>query len=139
MMVYTDKIILSTKGFCDIIDITEEVEKILDKSGIKEGIATVFVVGSTAGITTIEAEPNLIKDFQELLEKLAPQDKKYHHGDTWGDDNGFSHLRASLIGPSISVPISNGKMTLGTWQQVVLCDFDNRPREREIIVKIIGE
>lgn len=138
-MIYTDKITLATKGFCDIIDITEEVERIVKKSKIKDGLVNVFVKGSTASITTIEYEPNLIKDFQELIEKLIPQNKSYYHNSTWNEGNGFSHLRASLIGPSLSLPISNGKMTLGTWQQIVFCEFDNRARKREVIVQIVGE
>ncbi len=138
-MVYRGKFNLSTKGFTDIIDITAQVEEILAKSKIKEGIAMVSVLGSTAGVITIEYEPNLIKDFQEFLERLIPKDKKYHHGATWGDDNGFSHLRASLLGPSLAVSVEAGKLILGQWQQIALCDFDNRPRERKIIVRIIGE
>lgn len=138
-MVYEDKISLLTKGFCDIIDITAKVEEILNKSKIKEGIITIFVVGSTAALTTIEYEPNLLKDFQELMEGLASQNKKYHHDNAWQDNNGFSHLRASLIGPSISIPVSNGKLPLGRWQQIILCEFDNRARDRNIVVKIIGK
>lgn len=138
-MIYRAEFNLRTKGFADIIDITGQVSDILTESKIKEGIAVIFVQGSTAGITAIEYEPNLIKDFQEFLEKVIPRDKNYHHGATWGDDNGFSHLRASLIGPSLAVPLENGKMILGAWQQIVLCDFDNRSRQRRIIVKIIGE
>lgn len=138
-MIFTDKITLSTKGFCDIIDITEQVKEIIRKSKIKDGLINVFVKGSTAGITTIEAEPNLIKDFQELIEKLVTQNKSYYHDSTWGEANAFSHLRASLIGASLSVPISDGELDLGTWQQIVFCDFDNRSRKREIIVKVIGE
>jgi len=138
-MVYQKEFNLSTKGFCDIIDITSQVNDILLESKVEQGIIVVFVTGSTAGITTIEYEPNLIKDFQEFIEKLIPRDKKYHHDNTLGDDNGFSHLRASLLGPCLSVPINNGKVVLGTWQQIALCDFDNRQRERKIIVKIIGE
>lgn len=152
-MVYQKEINVSTKGFCDVIDITTFVSDIVSDSKAQEGIVVVFTISSTSAITTIEHEPNLLKDFEELMERLAPQDKKYHHGATWGDppardlsaaigghgDNGFSHLRASLIGPSVAVPISKGKMTLGTWEQVVFCDFDNRSRERKIIVKIVGE
>ena len=138
-MVYQEEFNLSTKGLADIIDITGRVREILDKSKIKEGVVVVFCKGSTAALTTIEYEPNLVKDFQEFLEKIIPRAKRYHHGATWGDDNGFSHLRASLIGPSLCVPVEKGKMILGTWQQIVFCDFDNRPREREVIVKIIGE
>lgn len=137
-MVHQDEFNLSTKGFSDIIDITSQAEEVLNESKIKQGIVLVFVQGSTAGITTIEYEPNLVKDFQEFIEKLIPQNKKYHHDATWGDDNGFSHLRASLIGPSMALSVENGKLVLGTWQQIVLCDFDNRPRQRKIIVKIIG-
>ncbi|MFN3301644.1 MAG: secondary thiamine-phosphate synthase enzyme YjbQ [Patescibacteria group bacterium] len=140
MSIFTDKITLSTiKGFCEVIDITDLLNKIIKKSKIKDGILVVSVIGSTAGLTTIEAEPNLIRDFQELLKKLIPEDKRYHHDNTWGEANGFSHLRASLIGPSLSLSVSDGKLDLGNWQQIVFCDFDNRARRREIIVKIIGE
>jgi len=139
MIIYQSEFILSTKGFNDVINITDQIEKALNKSKTKQGICLVFVKGSTAGITAIEYEPNLIKDWQEFIEKLIPQNKKYHHDATWGDDNGFSHIRASLIGPSISLPIDNNKLALGTWQQIVVCDFDNRARQRKIIIKIIGE
>lgn len=138
-MIYTDKITFFTKGFCDIINTTEEVDGIVKKSKIKEGLVNVFVKGSTAAMTIIEYEPNLVRDFQELTEKLVPQNKPYHHNQTWGDDNGFSHLRSSLFSASLSVPITQGQLELGTWQQIVLCDFDNQPRERKVIVKIIGE
>jgi len=133
-MTYTDKIILSTRGFYDIINITGEVEKIVKKSKIKEGLVNVFVKGSTAAITTIEYEPNLVRDMKELIEKLIPQNKSYHH-----IGNGFSHLRASLFSASLSIPLTKGKLELGTWQQIVLVDFDNRARQREVMVKIIGE
>ena len=139
MMIYQNEFSLSTKGFNDVIDITPQVEEIVKKSKIKQGICLAFVQGSTAGITTIEYEPNLVKDWQEFIEELIPQNKKYYHDQTWGDDNGFSHLRASLIGPSVSLSVDKGKLVLGTWQQIVVCDFDNRPRQRKIIVKIIGE
>ncbi|MDA2935940.1 secondary thiamine-phosphate synthase enzyme YjbQ [Patescibacteria group bacterium AH-259-L05] len=138
-MTYQEEISVSTKGFCDVVDITDRVSDIVSDSKIKEGIVVVFSTSSTSAITTIEHEPNLVKDFEELLEKIIPKNKQYHHGATWGDDNGFSHLRASLIGPSLAVPISKGKMTLGTWENVVLCDFDNRSRERTLIVKVVGE
>ncbi len=130
---------VSTKGFCDIIDITSRVEEAVRKSGVKEGICIISSPGSTVGITTIENEPHLLKDFKELMEKLVPSDKKYHHDDVWGEANGFSHLRSSLIKPFLTVPVENGKLVLGTWQQIVFIDFDNRPREREILVKIIGK
>lgn len=137
-MTFSKSFNIKTKGFCDIINITHEVQNIIDESGIKDGLACVFVQGSTCGITQIEYEPNLVKDFQELMEKLVPQEQQTHHGSTWGDDNGFSHLRASLIGPSLCVPIENNKMVLGTWQQIVVCDFDNKSREREVAVQIIS-
>ncbi len=138
-MTYQDKIKLSTKGFCDLINITDKVKRIVSESSIKDGLVLVFVTGSTAGITTIEYESNLVKDFQEFIKKLIPKEKDYHHNETWGDGNGFSHLRASLLGPSITVSVEKGVPKLGTWQQIVLCDFDNRSRDREIIVKVIGE
>lgn len=145
-MIYTDKITLSTKGFCDIINITEEVQEIVRKSKIKDGLVNIFVKGSTAAVTTMEYEPNLVKDMEELVEKLVPENKSYHHNKTWGDPlvggqlgNAFSHLRASLFSASLMIPLSHGQLELGNWQQIVLIDFDNRPRQREVIVKIIGE
>lgn len=130
---------IQTKGFCDVIDVTFKVQNFVRKSQIKNGLVCVFISGSTAGVTTIEYEPNLVKDFQEAMERLVPQNKKYHHRKTWGDDNGFSHIRASLLGPSLAVPLKDGKLYLGTWQQIVVCDFDNRERQREVIVEIIGD
>jgi secondary thiamine-phosphate synthase enzyme len=130
---------ISTKGFCDIIDITSRVEEAVEKSGIEDGICIVSCPGSTIGITTIENEPELLKDFKELMEKLVPSDKRYHHDSVWGEANGFSHLRSSLIKPFLTVPVENGKLVLGTWEQIVFVDFDNRPREREILVKVIGK
>jgi len=100
---------------------------------------TVFVSGSTAALTTIEFESGLVQDLKEFVEKLTPSDRRYHHDDRWGDDNGFSHLRAALFGPSLAIPIENGQPVLGTWQQIVLLDFDNRPRTREIMVQLMGE
>ena len=139
MLVYSDKINLSTKGFCDIVDITDYVNEIVERSKIKNGLVNVFVNGSTAAITIIEYEPNLVKDMKELIEKIVPQNKSYHHNQTWGDDNGFSHLRAALFSPSLTIQLTNSRLELGTWQQVVLCDFDNKQRKREVIVKVIGE
>jgi secondary thiamine-phosphate synthase enzyme len=130
---------ISTKGFCDIIDITSRVEEAVEKSGVEDGICIVSCPGSTIGITTIENEPQLLKDFKELMEKLVPSDKRYHHDSVWGEANGFSHLRSSLIKPFLTVPVENGKLVLGTWEQIVFVDFDNRPREREILVKVIGK
>ena len=138
-MTYQKEFNLSTKGLTEIIDLTSKVTDILLESKIQNGVVIIFITGSTAGITTLEYEPNLVKDFQEFIERLIHRNKKYHHNTTWGDDNGFSHLRASFLGPCLSIPVSKGKMTLGTWQQIILCDFDNRSRKRQVIVKIIGE
>lgn len=138
-MAYQETFTISAKGFCDVHDVTGQVEAVVRASKIKEGIVVVFVAGSTAGVTTIEYEPHLIKDLQELMEQWIPADKEYYHGKAWGDDNGFSHLRAALLGPSVAVPVSGGKLTLGTWQQIVVIDFDNRVREREVVVKVVGD
>lgn len=139
MKIINETIKVSTKGNPDLVDITSRIEKILSGSKLKKGIMTVFVVGSTAAVTTFEYEPGLTKDIRDLFEKLIPSDKHYAHDETWGDANGFSHLRAALQGPSLTIPFDGGKLLLGTWQQVVLADFDNRPRQREIIIQIIGE
>jgi secondary thiamine-phosphate synthase enzyme len=128
-----------TAGFCDIVDITAKINEHIEHGKIRHGSINVFVSGSTAALTTIEHEPGLVQDLKELVEKLIPSNRRYHHDDRWGDDNGFSHLRASLFGPSVSIPIENGRPLLGTWQQVILLDFDNRPRTREIVVQLIGE
>jgi len=128
-----------TSGFCDIIDITAQVRNEIEKEEIRAGLATVFVSGSTAALTTIEFESGLVQDLKEFVEKFIPSDRRYHHDDRWGDDNGFSHLRAALFGPSLAIPIENGRPVLGTWQQIVLLDFDNRPRTREIMVQLMGE
>jgi secondary thiamine-phosphate synthase enzyme len=139
MKVITDKITVSTKGFNDIIDITDQVQGIVKKYQVKNGNITIFVSGSTAGVTTIEYEPGLLKDLPEAFERIAPMDKRYHHDSRWGDDNGYAHVRASILGASLTVPFSDGKLLVGTWQQIVLVDFDNRPRTRNIVVQIIGE
>ncbi len=131
------RFVVSTKGNNDIIDITDQVSDLVKKSGIKDGFVLISCPGSTVGLTTIEAEPNLIKDFKEFLEKLVPSDKKYYHDQTWGEKNGFSHIRSALIKPFLTITIENGNLILGTWQQIILLDFDSKPREREIIVKII--
>ena len=128
-----------TAGFCDIIDITPKLRSYLETEKIQNGLVTLFVSGSTAALTTIEHEPGLIEDLKEFVEQHIPSQRRYHHDARWGDHNGFSHLRASLFGPSISIPVENGQTRLGTWQQVILLDFDNRPRTREIIVQLIGE
>ena len=135
----TDKIIQDTSGFCDIIDITAKLNAIIENQPIQNGLAALWVAGSTAALTTVEYEPGLIQDLKDLLEKLIPSNKTYHHDRRWGDNNGFSHLRASLFGPSLALPVAAGRPLLGTWQHVVLMDFDNRPRTREISVQIVGE
>lgn len=133
------KFLISTKGFNDIIDITGQVSQAVEKSKIKEGLCLISCPGSTAGITTIEYEPNLIEDFKEFLEKLVPSDKSYRHDQTWGEKNAQSHIRSALIKPFLTVPIEGGKLVLGTWQQIILVDFDTRAREREILVKVVGK
>ena len=133
------KITEKTAGFCDVIDITAKVREYLEKEKIQNGLATLFVSGSTAALTTIEHEPGLIQDLKEFVERYIPSDRRYHHDDRWGDDNGFSHVRASLFGPSLAIPIENGRLCLGTWQQIVLLDFDNRARTREITIQFMGE
>ncbi len=138
-MVKTDEIQLETSGPGDIIDITGKLEDAVKKSCLNSGTITAFVPGSTGGITTIEYEPGLLKDLPELMEKLVPSDRTYEHDNTWHDGNGFSHLRSALVGPDITVPFAGGKLMLGTWQQVVFLEFDNRPRRRCLIFQIIGE
>ncbi len=138
-MVVTKKISLSTKGECDIVDITPQVAEQLSQSGINTGTVTIFVAGSTAGVTTIEFEPGLVSDLQELWQRIAPKGITYNHDRRWGDGNGYAHVRASLLGASLVVPFSNKRLSLGTWQQIVLVDFDNRPRSREVILQIIGD
>ena len=128
-----------TRGFNDVVDITDRISEIVEKSKVKEGLCLISCPGSTAGLTTIEAEPNLIEDFKEFLEKIVPSGRSYRHDETWGDKNAPSHIRSALIKPFLTIPIENGNLVLGTWQQVVLIDFDNRPRDREIVVKIIGK
>jgi secondary thiamine-phosphate synthase enzyme len=138
MKLKTSKLTEATQGFCDIIDITAKVTAQIRDAEIKDGLVLLFVTGSTAALTTIEHEPGLVEDLKELVEKLIPSDRRYHHDDRWGDDNGFSHLRASLFGPSLQIPVAQGRLVLGTWQQIILLDFDNRPRTREIVVQLIG-
>jgi secondary thiamine-phosphate synthase enzyme len=127
-----------TKGNCDIIDITDAVEKIVLENNFIEGNVLIFISGSTAAVTTIEYEPGLLKDYPKLFEKLIPENESYHHNFTWHDVNGHSHLRASLQKSSLTVPFKNSKLLLGNWQQIILVDFDNRPRNREVIVQITG-
>jgi secondary thiamine-phosphate synthase enzyme len=139
MTVVTKDIALQSKGNCDIIDITSQVAKNVKESGIDSGIVTLFIVGSTAGITTIEYEPNLVSDFENMWDRLIPQNISYEHNKTWGDGNGHSHVRASTLGASLTIPFVNKRLTLGTWQQIVFVDFDNRSRSRKIIIQVLGE
>ncbi|MCK6622971.1 MAG: YjbQ family protein [Calditrichaceae bacterium] len=135
----TRSLSVSTKGFTDIIDITAELQTILSDSGFEEGNIMVFVSGSTAGLTTIEYEGGLKKDLKEFFEKWIPMNERYYHNERWHDGNGYAHLRASLLKPSLAVPFTNRQLCLGTWQQVILVDFDNRPRRRELVVQINGK
>ncbi len=138
-MIATSRIELDSRGECDIIDITPQVDKALAESGIDSGTATVFITGSTAGITTIEYEPGLISDLKAMWERVVPRDIPYDHDRRWGDGNGYSHVRASLLGASIVIPFTGKKLSLGTWQQLVVIDFDNRPRSRQVVIQIMGE
>jgi len=138
-MIITNTLELHTKGRGDTLDLTPRVAEILTQSRLKDGIVTVFVTGSTAGITTMEYEPNLVMDFNEMFQKLAPEGVPYHHDNTWGDANGYAHVRASLLGASLVVPFEDGQMALGQWQQIVLVDFDERPRTRKVVVQVMGE
>lgn len=139
MAVVTKTLSFQSNGRDNMIDITPGVRDALSASGLKDGIVTVFVPGSTASVTTIEYEPGLLKDFPRAMEKLAPREAHYDHDARWGDGNGHSHVRASTIGPSLVVPFQNGRLILGTWQQIVFVDFDNRPRARNVIVQAMGE
>ena len=138
-MVYGEFLQLKTKGFSDIIDVTHQVQGVVSKSGITGGIVHIFVTGSTGSVSTIEYEPALVKDVQEKLSELISEQEPSRHSQTWGDDNGFSHMRATLMGPGISVPIHRGGMVLGTWQQIVVIDHDNRPRKRDVFIQVMGE
>ncbi len=138
-MVITDRIDLQTKGHCDTVDITSQVARQVAESGVNSGTVTVFVAGSTAGVTTIEYESGVLADFQRLWDRIAPMDIPYDHDRRWGDGNGYSHVRASLLGCSLVVPFADRRLTLGTWQQIVLVDFDNRPRSRQVVLQIMGD
>lgn len=138
-MIVQNKLELNTKGFNDIVDITSQIQIYVTESNINDGYVLVFVPGATGGITTIEYEPGLLQDLPEMLEIIAPMNKSYYHDKTWHDGNGYAHLRSALIGPDITIPIQDNKMVLGTWQQVVFLDFDNRPRRRYLHVQICGE
>ncbi len=138
-MVITKKISLQTKGQCDIVDITPQVEQQVAEAGINSGTATLFVTGSTAGVSTIEFESGLLSDFKGMWERNVPQDIRYDHDRAWGEGNGYSHVRASLLGASLVIPFNDKRLALGTWQQIVLVDFDNRPRSRQIMLQIMGD
>jgi secondary thiamine-phosphate synthase enzyme len=139
MEIITDFIELSTRGNTAMIDISDDVQSLVSKSGLSDGNVTLFVTGSTGALTTIEYEPGLLKDYPEFFEKIIPSKVSYHHDNTWHDGNGHSHLRASLQGPSLVVPFAQGGLLLGTWQQIIFVDFDNRPRSRRIVCQIIGK
>ncbi len=138
-MVFGNEITLETKGYSDIKDITGKVQDIVGKSKIKNGIVHIFAVGSTASVTTIEYEPALVDDMKDQLEEFASKTMQSRHSQTWGDDNGFSHIRATFMGPGMTVPVSGGTVVLGTWQQIVVIDHDNRPRSRKIFIQVMGE
>jgi secondary thiamine-phosphate synthase enzyme len=138
-MIHSETISLSTKGFGDILDITHHIDAMIDRSRIENGLVTVFCPGSTGAVTTIEYESGVLRDLQRAIEKIAPSDIPYEHDRRWGDGNGFSHVRAALMKPSLSIPLVKGRLALGTWQQIVFIDFDNRRRERNILVQVMGE
>lgn len=140
MAVETHEFEIDTQGDCQVLNLTDHVVQFVNAGRISDGLITVFVIGSTAGITTTEFEPGLVDhDLKVAFDNLAPQDAQYRHEETWHDDNGHSHVRASMLGPSLTVPLVNRKLPLGTWQQIVLIDFDTRPRTRRIVVQVIGE
>ncbi len=139
VMVHGEMITVSTKGFSDINDITQQVRRIVSKSLIRNGIAVVCAIGSTASVSTIEYESALVNDMQDQLERMVPHTMQTRHSRTWGDDNGFSHIRSTLMGPGITIPVVDGEVVLGTWQQIVVIDHDNRPRSRKVYVQVLGE
>ena len=138
-MIHREELSLRTKGETQVLDLTESVRAVVRKSGVTEGTVHLFVPGSTAGLTTIEMEPGCVADLKSAFERVAPREGHYDHNARWGDGNGFSHVRAALLGPSLTVPVGNGAPLLGTWQQVVLVDFDNRGRDRKIVATVTGE
>mgnify|MGYP001814728848 CR=1 FL=1 len=138
-IVKTVSLSLSTEGTCDLREITRQVSEAVNDSGVTDGIVTVFVPGATGGVTTIEFEPGAIRDFQDFMERSIPSEGVYRHNERWGDGNGFSHVRAASLGPSLTVPFKDRELLLGTWQQIVVADFDNGPRQRQVILQILGE
>jgi len=139
MAVFQKTFRLSTRGRCDILDITGQVSRIVEESRIKQGIASVSGRGSTLGITTLEYEAGAVSDLARALEKIAPMNHDYAHNAHWGDDNGYAHLRSALIGTSQAFSVRDGALDIGTWQQIVFCDFDSRPRDREVTVTVVGD
>ncbi len=139
MTVVTKSITFKTKGNCDMIDITAQVADEVKQSEVNNGAVTLFISGSTAGITTIEYESGLLGDFRNMWDRVIPQNIPYEHNKTWGDGNGHSHVRASMLGASLTIPFAGKRLTLGTWQQIVFIDFDNRSRSRELVLQIMGE
>jgi secondary thiamine-phosphate synthase enzyme len=139
MPIVTDSVSVRTRGESQMLDLTPKVQEVVERHRFREGHALVFVSGSTAGLTTVEFEPGLQKDLPAAFERIAPRDMRYAHEETWHDDNGHSHVRASILGPSLAVPFKDGRLLLGTWQQIVLIDFDTRPRQRELVVQLSGE
>ncbi|HTX92099.1 MAG TPA: secondary thiamine-phosphate synthase enzyme YjbQ [Anaerolineales bacterium] len=139
MTVETGSLILTTKGNTDIYDITRDLVRLVEKSGLHSGALTVFCPSSTSGLTTVEFEPGALADLRRMFEELVPSNRDYKHNETWDDGNGFSHMRAALLGPSLTIPFVEKTLTLGTWQQVIYVDFDIRPRQRELVVQMIGE
>lgn len=138
MNVHTSTVSVSSKGFTDVHDVTGDVRRAVSASRAKDGVVTVFVPGSTAGVTTIEFESGAVEDLKDAIDRVAPRDIHYAHNTRWGDGNGFAHVRAAMMGPSVCVPFAGGELLLGTWQQIVLVDFDNRPRTREVVIQVVG-
>lgn len=138
-MIQTEIIQVETRGFSDTHDLTPQVERLLKASGLQEGSVLLFVPGSTASLTTIEFESGALEDLRGAIERIAPTDMSYAHDQRWGDGNGFAHVRHALLGPNLEIPVTGGQMTLGTWQQILLLDFDNRPRQRRIVAQMRGE
>ncbi len=138
-MAFEEGFVVETKGFTDVLDITPQVERVVSASGVQSGIVLAFTPGSTAGLTTIEYEPGAVSDLKDAIARIAPEGIAYAHDARWGDENGFSHVRAALLGPSLSLPVREGALVIGTWQQIVLVDFDNRPRRRRVEVQILGD
>jgi secondary thiamine-phosphate synthase enzyme len=139
MSIQNQQIFVQSTGRTDIIDLTEQVSGVLRDSFVQNGAVTLFIPGSTAALTTIEFESGVVNDLKKAIDRIVPENMYYEHNERWRDGNGYSHVRAALIGPSLYIPVVEGKMTLGTWQQIVLLDFDNRPRERRIVIQISGE